>query len=64
MISYHEFSQFLHDFHEECAIEAFKTKDPDGTGFITAKDFQDIMLNVKSHLVTKTLSENLITVSK
>lgn len=62
-ISYVEFSQFLHDFHEECALEAFKLKDPNRTGYITALDFQDIMLNVKNHLLTNSVKDNLLQVS-
>ncbi|XP_072757373.1 electrogenic aspartate/glutamate antiporter Aralar, mitochondrial isoform X1 [Anoplolepis gracilipes] len=60
LISYAEFSQFLHDFHEEYATEAFKKFDKDGTGFISALDFQDIMLSIKSHLLTKDVKDNLI----
>ncbi|KAI4491263.1 hypothetical protein M0802_010297 [Mischocyttarus mexicanus] len=60
LISYAEFSQFLHDFHEEYATEAFKKFDKDGTGFISAIDFQDIMLSIKSHLLTKDVKDNLI----
>lgn len=51
------------DFHEECALEAFKLKDPKRTGYITALDFQDIMLNVKHHLLTSNVKDNLIQVS-
>lgn len=61
-ISYTEFSQFLHDFHEECALEAFKLKDPKRTGYITALDFQDIMLSVKKHLLTAEVKDNLVQV--
>lgn len=61
-ISYSEFTQFLHDFHEECALEAFKLKDPSRTGYITPLDFQDIMLNVKKHLLTAGVKDNLIAV--
>lgn len=64
MISYSEFSQFLHDFHEECALEAFKSKDPNGSGFISALDFQDTMINVKKHLLTPAVKDNLVSVSK
>ncbi|XP_066597735.1 calcium-binding mitochondrial carrier protein Aralar1 isoform X2 [Prorops nasuta] len=60
LISYAEFSQFLHDFHEEYATEAFKKFDKDGQGFISAIDFQDIMLSIKSHLLTKEVRDNLI----
>ncbi|KAG5672936.1 hypothetical protein PVAND_003023 [Polypedilum vanderplanki] len=63
-IPYSEFSQFLHDFHEECAFEAFKLKDPNRTGYITALDFQDIMLNVKNHLLTNSVRDNLLQVSQ
>lgn len=59
-ISYSEFSQFLHDFHEECALEAFKLKDTNRTGYITPLDFQDIMLSVKNHLLTAQVKDNLI----
>ncbi|KYQ59289.1 Calcium-binding mitochondrial carrier protein Aralar1 [Trachymyrmex zeteki] len=60
LISYAEFSQFLHDFHEEYATEAFKKFDKDGAGFISALDFQDIMLSIKSHLLTKDVRDNLV----
>jgi hypothetical protein len=63
VVNYSEFSQFLHDFHEECAIEAFKLKDQNGSGYITALDFQDIMLNVKKHLLTPEVRDNLVAVS-
>ncbi|XP_015606454.1 calcium-binding mitochondrial carrier protein Aralar1 isoform X2 [Cephus cinctus] len=59
LITYAEFSQFLHDFHEEYATEAFRKFDKDGEGFISAVDFQDIMLSIKSHLLTKEVKENL-----
>ncbi|XP_017756276.1 PREDICTED: calcium-binding mitochondrial carrier protein Aralar1 isoform X6 [Eufriesea mexicana] len=60
LISYAEFSQFLHDFHEEYATEAFKKFDKDGQGFISALDFQDIMLSIKNHLLTKDVRDNLV----
>ncbi|MCL4123586.1 UNVERIFIED_CONTAM: hypothetical protein GTU68_003129 [Idotea baltica] len=59
-ISYTEFSQFLHDFHEEHAVQAFKKFDKDGTGFISALDFNIIMLNVKQHLLTEPVKNNLV----
>ncbi|KAI8423984.1 hypothetical protein MSG28_002643 [Choristoneura fumiferana] len=55
LVTYPEFSQFLHDFHEEYGVEAFKKCDKDGTGFISTGDFKNIMLSVKSHLLTKDL---------
>ncbi|XP_077290947.1 calcium-binding mitochondrial carrier protein aralar1 isoform X2 [Arctopsyche grandis] len=63
VISYSEFSQFLHDFHEEYAVEAFKKCDKESSGFISATDFKDIMLNIKGHLLTKDLRNNLATVA-
>ena len=53
----------LQDFHEEYAKVAFKRYDPEGTGFISALDFNDILLNVKSHLLTPDVKANLIAVS-
>ena len=58
-ITYSEFSQFLHDFSEEYASVAFKAKDKDGSGFISSADFEEIMLSVKSHLLTPQISANL-----
>lgn len=63
LVTYPEFSQFLHDFHEEYGVEAFKKCDKDGTGFISAGDFKDIMLTVKNHLLTKELKTKVIDVS-
>ncbi|KAG8040178.1 hypothetical protein G9C98_000748 [Cotesia typhae] len=60
LITYGEFSQFLHDFHEEYALEAFKKFDKDMQGFISITDFQEIMMSIKSHLLTKEVKENLI----
>ncbi|KAL0832532.1 hypothetical protein ABMA28_000742 [Loxostege sticticalis] len=63
LVTYQEFSQFLHDFHEEYGVEAFKKCDKDGTGFISAGDFRDIMMSVKSHLLTKDLKTKVINAS-
>ncbi len=60
-ITYAEFSQFLHDFHEEYALVAFKAKDKDGTGFISVKDFYEIMISIKSHLLTEPVTKITIT---
>lgn len=54
----------LHDFHEEHAKEAFKSKDPSGTGYISPLDFSDIMISVKKHLLTHDVKDNLVAVSK
>jgi len=58
-ITYTEFSQFLHDFHEEYASVAFKATDKEGTGFINSADFEEIMTSVKSHLLTPAVKANL-----
>lgn len=63
LITYSEFSQFLHDFHEEYAIEGFRRADQEGTGFITVLEFQDIMLSIKSHLLTKQVQSHLVEAS-
>lgn len=60
IVTYAEFSQFLHDFHEEHAIQAFKRFDKNKSGYITALDFNDIMILIKSHLITKDVRENLV----
>ena len=63
-ITYNEFSQFLHDFSEEYASVAFKAKDKDGSGFISSADFEEIMLSVKSHLLTPQISANLRSIAQ
>lgn len=64
LINYAEFSQLLHDFHEEYAMEAFRTKDTSGTGYISALDFQEIMVSVKKHLLTQDVKDNLVAVTE
>jgi len=59
-VSYVEFSQFLHDFHDEYAMVGFKAKDKEHQGFISANDFYDIMVSIKSHLLTEPVKQNLI----
>jgi len=60
VITYAEFSQFLHDFHDEYAQVAFKAKDAKGSGFISPKDFLTIMTDIKSHLLTEPVKANLV----
>lgn len=45
-------------------MEAFRKSDKDGSGFISALDFQDIMVSIKSHLLTKDVKANLVAVSR
>lgn len=63
-INYIEFSQFLHDFHDEYASVAFKAKDSEGSGFISTADFEEIMLSIKSHLMTDQVKANITAISK
>lgn len=62
-INFAEFSQVLHDFHEEHAVQAFKSRDVNKQGVITAMDFSDIMINCKSHLLSDDVRRNLVTVA-
>ncbi|KAL5285325.1 SLC25A12 family protein [Megaselia abdita] len=64
LINYAEFSQLLHDFHEEYAMVAFRSKDPAGSGYISPLDFQDIMVKVKQHLLTSEVKDNLVAVTE
>ncbi|XP_049306383.1 calcium-binding mitochondrial carrier protein Aralar1 isoform X3 [Bactrocera dorsalis] len=63
-ISYAEFTQLLHDFHEEYAMEAFRSKDPAGSGYISPLDFQDVIVKVKRHLLTPVVKDNLVAVTE
>ncbi|XP_073817169.1 calcium-binding mitochondrial carrier protein aralar1 isoform X8 [Musca autumnalis] len=64
LINYAEFTQLIHDFHEEYAMEAFRSKDPAGSGYISPLDFQDIMVKVKRHLLTADVKDNLVAVTE
>ncbi|XP_042896208.2 calcium-binding mitochondrial carrier protein Aralar1 isoform X1 [Parasteatoda tepidariorum] len=59
-LSYNEFTQLLHDFHEEHAIQAFRTYDKNKKGLISAMDFSNIMVSVKSHLLSEDVRRNLV----
>ncbi len=54
----------IQDFHEEYAKVAFKKYDPEGTGHISSMDFHDILVNIKSHLLTPEVKANLIAVAR
>ena len=54
---------FSQDFHEEHALQAFRRRDKGDTGYINAKDFEEIMCKLKSYLLTPFVKENLVTVS-
>ncbi|CAH8580141.1 unnamed protein product [Heterobilharzia americana] len=62
-IDYNEFTQIIHDFNDEHAIQAFKQSDKENTGTITVNQFKDIILQIKRHLLTEFIKENLLTVA-
>ncbi|XP_053372977.1 calcium-binding mitochondrial carrier protein Aralar1-like [Mercenaria mercenaria] len=61
-ISYAEFTQLIHDFNEEHALQAFRKFDHDNNGYINAKDFEEIMISLKSYLLTPFVQENLVSI--
>ncbi|KAI0233277.1 Calcium-binding mitochondrial carrier protein Aralar1 [Lamellibrachia satsuma] len=62
-VSYNEFTQLVNDYHEEHALQAFRKKDLEKNGSISALDFYDIMTTLKGHLLTTFVKENLMTVA-
>ncbi|XP_035709306.1 calcium-binding mitochondrial carrier protein Aralar1 isoform X2 [Folsomia candida] len=64
VVTYAEFSQFLHDFHEEYATEAFRRFDPDCKGTIPISSFVSIMTNLRSHLVQPKVGAHLEAVAR
>ena len=57
---YPEFCQFLHHYHEKYSKYAFKAADRDGDGRISAAQFCDIMVTIKSHLLTGEVRRQLL----
>ncbi|XP_052804086.1 electrogenic aspartate/glutamate antiporter SLC25A13, mitochondrial-like [Mya arenaria] len=62
-ISYAEFTQLIHDFNEEHALQAFLKFDKDKNGYINAKEFEEIMMSLKSYLLTDFVKENLVSIA-
>jgi solute carrier family 25 aspartate/glutamate transporter 12/13 len=62
-VSYTEFCQIIHDFHEEHAQQAFKRADKQNAGLISALDFSDIMRTTKQHLLTPFVCDNLVVIA-
>ena len=56
-VSFREFCQFLHEYHDKYSKYAFKSYDLDGDGFISSDEFCDIMFTIKNHLLTKTVKK-------
>uniref|UniRef100_A0A1I8FA90 EF-hand domain-containing protein n=1 Tax=Macrostomum lignano TaxID=282301 RepID=A0A1I8FA90_9PLAT len=52
IVSYEEFTQLIHDFHEEHALQAFQRSDKRNEGKIRAMDLINIMVQLKSNLLT------------
>ncbi|CAG5126261.1 unnamed protein product [Candidula unifasciata] len=61
-VTYAEFTQLIHDFHDEHAWQAFRRRDKNNNGYISAKDFEEILLSLKGYLLTPFVKENIITV--
>ncbi|XP_073503050.1 electrogenic aspartate/glutamate antiporter SLC25A12, mitochondrial [Phyllobates terribilis] len=59
-LSYLEFTEFLQELQLEHARQAFAQKDKNKSGLITALDFSDIMVTIRSHMLTSFVEENLV----
>ncbi|XP_075685569.1 electrogenic aspartate/glutamate antiporter SLC25A12, mitochondrial isoform X2 [Rhinoderma darwinii] len=59
-LSYLEFTEFLQELQQEHARQAFALKDKNKSGMITALDFSDIMVTIRSHMLTSFVEENLV----
>ncbi|KAM6348925.1 electrogenic aspartate/glutamate antiporter SLC25A12, mitochondrial isoform 2-T4 [Alca torda] len=62
-LNYSEFTQFLEELQSEHARQAFSLKDKNKTGMITGLDFNDIMVTLRSHMLTPFVEENLVSVA-
>ncbi|XP_055859590.1 electrogenic aspartate/glutamate antiporter SLC25A13, mitochondrial-like isoform X2 [Biomphalaria glabrata] len=61
-VTYTDFTQLIHDFHEEHAWQAFRRRDKNNCGYISAKDFEEILLCLKSYLLSPFVKENIVSV--
>ncbi|XP_053326733.1 electrogenic aspartate/glutamate antiporter SLC25A12, mitochondrial [Spea bombifrons] len=59
-LSYLEFTEFLQELQLEHARQAFALKDKNKSGMISAMDFSDIMVTIRSHMLTSFVEENLV----
>ncbi|NXV19624.1 CMC1 protein, partial [Cepphus grylle] len=62
-LNYSEFTQFLEELQSEHARQAFSLKDKNKSGMITGLDFNDIMVTLRSHMLTPFVEENLVSVA-
>ncbi len=51
------------DYHEEHALQAFKSFDKNNNGYILPSHFQSILINLKNHLLSPYVKENLANVN-
>uniref|UniRef100_A0A2K6FS68 Solute carrier family 25 member 12 n=1 Tax=Propithecus coquereli TaxID=379532 RepID=A0A2K6FS68_PROCO len=59
-LNYTEFTQFLQELQLEHARQAFALKDKGKSGVISGLDFSDIMVTIRSHMLTPFVEENLV----
>ncbi|KAF3824378.1 hypothetical protein GH733_008663, partial [Mirounga leonina] len=59
-LNYTEFTQFLQELQLEHARQAFALKDKSKSGMISGLDFSDIMVTIRSHMLTPFVEENLV----
>ncbi|CAH8548330.1 unnamed protein product [Dicrocoelium dendriticum] len=59
-VSSEDFTQLIHDLNDEHAVQAFKRFDQTHTGTISVTDFNNIMLLLKNHMLTKFVRDNLL----
>ncbi|XP_023398617.1 electrogenic aspartate/glutamate antiporter SLC25A12, mitochondrial isoform X2 [Loxodonta africana] len=59
-LNYTEFTQFLQELQLEHARQAFALKDKSKSGLISGLDFSDIMVTIRSHMLTPFVEENLV----
>ncbi|KFO97068.1 Calcium-binding mitochondrial carrier protein Aralar1, partial [Calypte anna] len=62
-LNYAEFTQFLQELQLEHARQAFALRDKNKSGMITGLDFNDIMVTLRSHMLTPFVEENLVSVA-
>ncbi|KFU88561.1 Calcium-binding mitochondrial carrier protein Aralar1, partial [Chaetura pelagica] len=62
-LNYSEFTEFLQELQSEHARQAFALKDKNKSGMITGLDFNDIMVTLRSHMLTPFVEENLVSVA-
>uniref|UniRef100_A0A0N4Z9Y9 Calcium-binding mitochondrial carrier protein Aralar1 n=1 Tax=Parastrongyloides trichosuri TaxID=131310 RepID=A0A0N4Z9Y9_PARTI len=62
-LGYYAFCELLHDFYEEQGKQAFNVFDKNDEGAISVGDFSTIMTQIKGHLLTEFVRNNLMAVA-